>query len=147
MATIHRHEDEDENVNAYVILHNGMDKLFDEINKFCKGEYGRTCDLYEAFIARKDPNNYPVKVHEFDGVGADLLNKVHNHLQRSRDFIKFKFSAEEEEFSIDIVPGTEQEFLVDRMRKEDLDALEETDTVVMLQDGDVDVAERFLENL
>lgn len=147
MATVKKKSEEGQTF-AYVVLHNGMDKLLHEIDMFCKGEYGRKCDLYEAYIAKRDPNNYPVKVHEFHGVGADLLDKVRNHLQDARDFIKFTFSADDQEFSIDIIPGTEQEYLVDRMHKEDLDELQESDTVVMVEAAeDVTVAETFLENV
>lgn len=149
MARIKRKVDDNEGKEfAYVVLHNGMNTVFNEIDKFCKGEYGRSCDLYEAYIAKHDPNNYPAKVHEFDGVGADLLEKVRNHLEKSRDFIKFDFSLEGQEFSIDIVPATEEEYLIKRIQKEDMDELEETDTVVMVEQGEgVEEAEQFLENL
>lgn len=151
MAIIKRRLSENEGKEfAYVVLHNGMDDVFNEIDKFCKGEYGRECDLYEAYIAERDPNNYPAKVQGFDGVGADLLEQVRNHLERSRDFIKFDFSSAEGQFSIDIIPATEEAFLEDRMDQEDLDELETSDTVIMVEmdDGeDVDEAEQFLENL
>ncbi len=151
MATIRRKIDEnDEKEFAYVVLHNGMDDVFTEIDKFCKGEYGRECKLYEAFIAKRDPNNYAAKAQEFDGVGADLLATVRNHLEQSRDFIRFKFSSDDREFSINIIPGTEQEYLDDRMQPDDLDELADSDTVVMVEMMDADDADtvnQFLQNL
>lgn len=147
MAEVRKKEKDGESF-AYVVLHNGMDTLMNEIDKFCKGEYGRSCDLYEAYIAKRDPSNYPAKVHEFEGVGANLLEKVRNHLERAHDIIKFKFDSEGTEFTLDIVPGSEEEYLVDRMRKEDIDILDEDDTVVMIEmSEDIPEAEDFLHNL
>lgn len=149
MTEIKRAQDEDGNSFAYVVLHNGMDKLLHEIDKFCKGEYGRTCELYKAFIAKKDPSNYPSKVHEFDGVGADMLEKVRNHVKKVRDFVKFEFSANGNDFAIDIVPAVQDEYLVTRMSRDDYEELAETDTVVMVETDGNEPEEtlEFLENL
>lgn len=149
MAEIRRKQDEDRNF-AYVVLHNGMDKLLKEIDQFCKGEYGRKCDLYKAFIARKDPSNYPATVHEFDEVSADLFDTVENHLRKARDFIKFEFSSEDGDFSLDIVPATQTDYLASRMHADDFEALDDSDTVVVAEmEGDrtVDEVRQFLEHL
>lgn len=147
MASV-KHKQEDDQQFAYVILHNGMDNLLNEIDQFCKGEYGRSCELYKAYIAKKDPNSYSSKVHEFEGVGADLLDRVRNHLKRARDFIKFEFSADGQDFDIDIVPGSQADYLVDKVQREDIDELKDTDTVVLVEmREDVDIAEEFLQRL
>jgi pyruvate/oxaloacetate carboxyltransferase len=151
MATVREKLDENQEKEfAYVVLHNGMDDVFTEINKFCKGEYGRNCELYEAYIAKKDPNNYATKAKEFDGVGADLLDKVRNHLEQARDFIRFDFTSADDRFSIDIVPGSEQDYLADRIREDDLHDLAPTDTVVMVElprQAENPIARKFLTNL
>lgn len=149
MAEIKRKQKDDRSF-AYVVLHNGVEKLLDEINQFCKGEYGRKCDLYKAFIAKKDPSSYPATVHEFDEVGAELFDKVENHLKTTRDFIKFDFSSEAGDFSLDIIPGAHSEYLASRMHEQDFEDLDDTDTVVIAEmdaDAEVDEVQQFLENL
>lgn len=131
---------------VYVVLHNGMDKLFDEINKFCKGEYGRKCEVYRAFIAKKDPSNYPETMQELEGVGAELLEKVRHHLEEAHDFIRFHFAGEEEEFSMDIIPGSATDYLDSHIDETDQDSVAESDTVVLVEQGN-DSAEAFLEAL
>lgn len=145
MAEVYLRED-----SVYVVLHNGIDLLVKNLDQFCKGEYGRKCELYKAYVAARNPNQYAVDVEEYGDFGADLIEAIRNGLQDDRDFIKLQFFEGDDAFTISIVPATHQDYLEPRLETNELDELAETDTVVLVEaeEGKIrDDVVAFLESL
>lgn len=115
MVEIRETEDRE---GVFVVLHNGISDLIEKLNELCRGEYGRTCSLYRAFIAEKDPRSYDEGMKEFRKTGADMVAAVRDALDhdQERAFVRIELdTAGATPVAIDLIPGDQTELVADRI--------------------------------
>lgn len=121
---------DDEKERIYLVLHNGLDNVVEELDRFCRGEYGRECSLYRAYVTEKDPVSYPA--HGGEEVGAEIISSLKTHLREDGDILTFRFENEENTFLIRVVPGGRASEVVDA-EEGALERVDHNDTVVMVE--------------
>lgn len=114
MAEIQQTEDREA---VFTVLHDGVSDLVENVQKLCEGEYGRTCTLYRAFIAKKDPRSYDEAVKEYRESGADMIAGVRDALEHEegRSFVRMELETREGAITVDIIPGDRVEAIRERL--------------------------------
>ncbi len=117
---------------AYVVVHDGLNDAVDALEAFCTGEYGRECEMYKAYIAKKDPTEYAVGMEEYADFSADLVDEVRQQVRASA-FIKFQFMSDGDAFTVSLVPATHVGYLSERLEDDTMTELDDGDTVIIVE--------------